>query len=276
MPKCRPRSIVVLLSTLAFIAVFASGCGGARAGLAGSSTMDSVLASGKLRVAYLSNYPPYGTLSTDGTPQGYDVDIARKLADSLGVEAEFVSATNADRVPLLQTNKVDVVIGSFTQTLERAQVVSFSDPYNVAGQVLAVRTGSPVGGINDLAGKTIAVTKGATAGPALQKAVPDATLQSYDSPEQTLLALDSGKSDAAVEDSNFLAYQASKGSPLVIPSSESLVPLEYNAIGVKLGDPVWLTYVNQFVFKLNSTGENKSLYRQWFGFDSPYPLTPAY
>ncbi|MFF1946354.1 transporter substrate-binding domain-containing protein [Rhodococcus qingshengii] len=276
MPKYRQHSIVVLLSTIAFIAVFASGCGGGGSGLVKTSTMDSVLASGKLRVAYLSNYPPYGTLSTDGSPQGYDVDIARKLADSMGVEVEFVSATNADRVPLLQTNKVDAVIGSFTQTLERAQVVSFSDPYNVAGQVLAVRPGSTIKEVGDLAGKTIAVTKGGTAGPSLQKAVPDAVLQSYDSPEQTLLALNSGKSDAAVEDSNFLAYQVSKGGSLVIPSSESLVPLEYNAIGVKLGDPVWLTYVNQFVFKLNSTGENKSLYRQWFGFDSPYPLSPDY
>ena len=78
-----------------------------------------------------------------------------------------------------------------------------------------------------------------------------------------------------IEDNNFLAYQA-KLDPSLTVTNEALVPLEYNAFGVKQGDQVWLNYLNEFLFEINASGENATLYQKWFGDKPRYPLNPQF
>jgi polar amino acid transport system substrate-binding protein len=54
------------------------------------------------------------------------------------------------------------------------------------------------------------------------------------------------------------------------------VPLEYNCIGVRAGDPTWLQWINTWLREFNTSGESKALYRKWFGVDPAYKLTPSY
>ena len=85
-----------------------------------TSTLNKVLESGKLRVAILPDNPGWSTLGTDNDYHCIDADIARLLAESLGVELEFQNTDGAGRVPMIQSDKADVVIACLTATNETA------------------------------------------------------------------------------------------------------------------------------------------------------------
>ncbi len=78
-----------------------------------------------------------------------------------------------------------------------------------------------------------------------------------------------------VEDSNFLNYQA-KLDPSLLVTKDSVVPLEYNAIGVQMGDATWLQWINTWLREFNTSGQADEVYKKWFGIDRVYPLTPSY
>ncbi|MBW8709963.1 MAG: transporter substrate-binding domain-containing protein, partial [Mycobacterium sp.] len=220
-------------------------------------------------------FTPFGFTNQQGQPDGYDVDIANELAKDMGVKLEVVDTTSSNRIPNLQTNKVDVVFCNFTRTLERAKEISFTDPYVVATEGLLVRSGSGITSLESMKGRTVAVVKGSTNADVLRKRGVDVKVAEFDSSQAAVLAVKQGQADAMVEDSNYLQYQAKLNPGLEVVTS-NLVPLEYNGFGVKQGDQVWLDYLNQFLFELNTSGKNLELYRKWFGSDPRFPLRPAF
>ncbi|MGG2479142.1 transporter substrate-binding domain-containing protein, partial [Rhizobium sp. BR5] len=72
------------------------------------------------------DFPPFGSVAADMAPQGYDIDVANLIGEKLGVKVELVPVTSANRVPYLQTNKVDLVISSLGKNPDREKVIDFS------------------------------------------------------------------------------------------------------------------------------------------------------
>jgi polar amino acid transport system substrate-binding protein len=243
--------------------------------VAADSALKHVLTTGTVKVATCLSFTPFGFTNQQGQPDGYDVDIANELAKDMGVKAEIVDTTSSNRIPNLQTNKVDVVFCNFTRTLERAKEISFTDPYVVATEGLLVRTGSGITSLESMKGRTVAVVKGSTNADVLRDRGVDVKVAEFDSSQAAVLAVKQSQADAMVEDSNYLQYQAKLNPGLEVVTS-NLVPLEYNAFGVKQGDEVWRDYLNQFLFDLNTSGKNLELYRKWFGSDPRFPLRPAF
>lgn len=239
------------------------------------SALKTVLQRGTLRVGDCLSFAPFGFYDKQGNPDGYDVDLAKALAKEMGVKLEMVNTTSANRIPNLQTNKVDVVFCNFTRNLERAKEISFTQPYVVASEAMLVRKNSGIHSAKDMGGKTIATVKGSTNGDEVRNLGIDVKIQEYDSSQAAILAVKQGQADAMIEDNNFLAYQASLDPTLTV-TNEALVPLEYNAFGVKQGDQVWVNYLNEFLFEINASGENSKLYQKWFGSKPRYPLNPQY
>lgn len=245
------------------------------AGAAPQSALQTVLQRGTLRVGDCLSFAPFGFYDKDGNPDGYDVDLAKALAKEMGVKLEMVNTTSANRIPNLQTNKVDVVFCNFTRNLERAKEIGFTNPYVVASEAMLVRKSSSIQSAHDMVGKTIATVKGSTNGDEVRNLGIDVKIQEYDSSQAAILAVKQGQADAMIEDNNFLAYQA-KLDPSLTVTNEALVPLEYNAFGVKQGDQVWINYLNEFLFEINASGENARLYEKWFGSKPRYSLNPQY
>ena len=71
---------------------------------------------GTIRIAVPQDFPPFGSVGTDLQPQGYDIDMARYLAKQMKLKLQLVPVTSANRVPYLQTDKVDLVISSLGKT----------------------------------------------------------------------------------------------------------------------------------------------------------------
>ncbi|MFM0036374.1 transporter substrate-binding domain-containing protein [Paraburkholderia strydomiana] len=245
------------------------------AAAAPASTLQAVLQRGTLRVGDCLTFAPFGFYDKDGNPDGYDVDLAKELAKQMGVKLEVVNTTSANRIPNLQTAKVDVVFCNFTRNLERAKVVEFTSPYVVASEAMLVKKSSGIQSAKDMSGRTIATVKGSTNGDEVRSMGIPVKIQEYDSSQAAILAVKQGQADAMIEDNNFLAYQA-KLDPELAVTNEALVPLEYNAFGVRAGDQAWLNYLNLFLFNINASKLNAQLYKKWFGVDPRYPLNPQF
>ena len=275
----RIRSLLavgVSLVAAVSLAACSSSSGGSKAASGGSSsTLQEVIKRGTLNVASCLTFPPFGSLDENNKPQGFDVDVATAMATALGVKVKIVDTTSANRIPNLQTKKVDAVVCNFTTNAERAKQVSFSNPYIVAGEVLLVKKDSNLNTVDDLSGKTVAVTKGSTNGDAVKSGNPKAKIQEYDTSAAAVLAVKQGQADAMVEDSNFLNFQA-KLDPSLLVTKDSVVPLEYNAIGVQMGDATWLQWINTWLREFNTSGQADTVYKKWFGTDRVYPLNPSY
>ena len=110
--------------------------------VAQADRLEDIKSSGVLRVAAFDSNPPFGFVD-EKTRQitGLDVDYAQALAEKLGVKLEIVPTNPANRVPLLTSNKVDLVLANFTITEERATLIDFSIPYFASGQQFLAKKG---------------------------------------------------------------------------------------------------------------------------------------
>jgi polar amino acid transport system substrate-binding protein len=93
-----------------------------------ADTLDDIKKAGKIRIAIDTAIPPFGMTDDKMQPTGSDVDLARLLAKDLGVELEIVTTTGPTRIPMLQTNKADLVVSTLSITPDRAKVIDFSSP----------------------------------------------------------------------------------------------------------------------------------------------------
>lgn len=94
-----------------------------------ADALSDITSRGTIRVAVPQDFPPFGSVGTDMAPQGYDIDVANLIGEKLGVKVELVPVTSANRVPYLQTNKVDLVISSLGKNPDREKVIDFSTAY---------------------------------------------------------------------------------------------------------------------------------------------------
>ena len=94
-----------------------------------ADTLDDIRKAKKIRIAIDLAIPPFGMTDDKMQATGSDVDLARLLARDLGVELEIVTTTGPTRIPMLQTNKTDIVVSTLSITPERAKVIEFSLPY---------------------------------------------------------------------------------------------------------------------------------------------------
>ena len=148
--------------------VLLTGCSSQPAAPAQTET-DTVAASNVLRVGMECNYAPFNwttTTQTDMTVQisgvdyadGYDVQIARKLADDLGMELQIVKLDWDSLILSLQKDQIDAVIAGMTATEERMKQVDFTTPYYVSEEVIIVRKDSDLANIKnvqELSGKKV-------------------------------------------------------------------------------------------------------------------------
>ena len=131
-----------------------------------------IKAAGVVKVATFDANPPFGSVDAKTHKiVGYDVDFAEALAKSLGVKLELVATNPANRIPLLQSGKADLIVADITITPERAQVINFSVPYFVTGQQFLVPAKSP-DKLDEYSKARIGAVKGTTGEQALHQRFP--------------------------------------------------------------------------------------------------------
>lgn len=268
--------IVALASMLALTGCTSGGNAGTpgadgAAKASGNSKLQDVIKNGTLKVGVLPDYPPYSSQDASGKIVGYEPDIAKALADSLGVKLEMVNTDGTSRKPVLDSNRVDVDIDAFTATNERAKAVDFSIPYVASGALPLFRKDNPIKSLDDLKGKKVSVARGSTNDSLMTKRFPDTTVVRFDTIADAVQAVKSGKVDAVMEGFATVRAEAAKDPSLAVLDVEPINPALIS-MGIKQGDQVWLNYLNNFIRNLNSSGDNAALYKKWFNADLPAVL----
>ncbi|MDB2182970.1 ABC transporter substrate-binding protein [Citrobacter farmeri] len=236
-----------------------------------------IKAAGVVKVATFDANPPFGSVDPK-THQivGYDVDFAQALAKSLGVKLELVATNPANRIPLLQSGKADLIVADITITPERAQVIDFSVPYFVTGQQFLVPVSSP-DKLDEYSRARIGAVKGTTGEQALHQRFPQSRVLAYDDIPLAFTALRNGNVQAITQDSTILAGllggAPDKAQFKILPD---LLSKEEIGVGVKKGETALLKAVNDELLRLESSGQASTIYDVWFGPETKNPQPRAF
>ncbi len=243
-----------------------------QASLAGK--LEDINERGMVRIGVSLGGAPMGFYSWRNEPSGYDVDMAHRFAEKLGVDAEYTNVFGDARVSMLVSGQLDVVIANMTATASRAKSVDFSIPYLKSGLRVIAHKDADIIELDDLDGKKIVVGRGSSGEVFIRGRVPGAELVYTDnfSPNAILL-LKQKRVDAAIEDNSLIDYLAKQNPGYVlVPGLFLSGPI---SIGMAQGDPEFVKWVNMFVSEYISSGAYERSYRKWWGEDTTPPELEA-
>lgn len=172
-----------------------------------AAELDEIVERGYLVVAVKDNWRPLGFRDPTGELTGLEVEIARRLAETLLGDANAVElrpVTNSDRFSVLLNEEVDLVIAGVTATDGRSRLVSFSRPYYLDGTAL-ITASATVRELSDLSTETVAVLHGSSAIATVRSSLPQVEMLGVDSYEEALVALETGAAIAFAGDASVLA-----------------------------------------------------------------------
>ncbi len=226
---------------------------------------------GTLRVGVKADAPPFGWKDEFGY-YGFDVDIARALAEELGVEkVEFVTVTSADRLDKVTSSEVDMAIASMTITRSREEKVDFTIPYFQDGQALMVRADSSLASYEDLDGKTVGGVQGSTSVDTIREVQPDCTVKEYPGYNEALAALRAGEVDAITSDMLILqGLKLGAKEPETYRIAGKRFSTEPYGIAVRENQSEFRDALNAGIEGLWKTGRWQRVYEDWFGKNAKY------
>ena len=246
------------ISALAIAAV-CCGCGGnGKTTSEANKSGDSLTAkAGTLTMATNAEFPPYEYKDGE-TIIGIDAEVAKLIADKLGLKLEIADVDFDSIIPGVQTGKYDMGMAGMTVTDERKQKVNFSDSYAKGIQVIIVKEGSDIKSKDDLEGKKIGTQQGTT-GYIYASDTPEnggygeENVIGYASGAVAVEALKSGKVDCVIIDNEPAKAYVAANSGLKILDTE--VTNEDYAICFSKKNPELQKKVNDALNELKASGE---------------------
>ncbi|WP_392564373.1 transporter substrate-binding domain-containing protein [Orbus wheelerorum] len=230
--------------------------------------LDDIEKSGEIKIAVFDSNPPFGYIDeTTRQIVGLDVDYANAIGEALNVDVKLIPTNPANRIPLLNSKKADLIVANFTVTKERGKAVDFSVPYFATGQKFIAKKGllkTP----DDLKKLRIGADKGTVMEITLREQYPTARVISYDDTPFAFSALRSGVVQAITQDDakliGLLANVPAKQREEFEISPFSITK-EYQAVGIAKGETRLKEKVDAALFKLEQNGEAVTIYNRWFG-----------
>jgi len=238
-----------------------------------ADALSDIKDSGVLKVAVPQDFPPFGSVGPDLKPRGYDIDMARYLADEMDVKLELVPVTSANRIPYLQTRKVDLVISSLGKNPEREKAIDFSDAYAPFFLGVFGEKDSEVDSAQGLSEKTIGVTRGSVEDMELSKVAPESTtVKRFEDNNTTLSAFLSGQVEM-IATGNLVTAAIAERNPARVPVS--VLPLKNSPcyVGMRHDSPALKARVNELIAQGIEDGTLNTLSETWF--KAPLPSLDA-
>jgi polar amino acid transport system substrate-binding protein len=243
--------------------------------LARADKLDDIKARGRLLVGTSDTSPPFSSRE-NGKIIGYDVDLAARVAQHLALPMETISILNADRIPSLQQDRVDLVASGITRAENRKKDVGFSLAYLVSPHKVLVRKDSGITTVGQMAGRRLALVKTASVDAELKAAVPTLQIVSYDHYAACFNALRYKGVDGFLADEVLLASFAQKSG---VPQDFTFIP-DYElprtaGFAIKKDEPRFTQFVDQVLLDLEKSGEAEKIFDAWFApAKRPFRIQP--
>jgi len=235
-----------------------------------ADALDNIAKSGVLKVAVPEDYPPFGSVGPDMQPQGYDIDTAAVLAKSMNVKLQLVPVNSANRIPYLQTAKVDLVISSLGKTPDREKVIDFSTAYAPYYQGVFGPADIKVSSPADLTGITVGATRGALEEIALTQMAPNATIKRFEDNNATIAAFLSGQVQL-IAAGNIVAAAINAKNPPRRPEPKFVIKDSPCFVGMNKNESRLQEKVNAAIAQAKADGTFNTMSKKWFG--APLPKT---
>lgn len=224
---------------------------------------------GVLTLGLDDQLPPMGFLDESGKIVGFDIDVAEKVCEKLGVKLE-TQAINWDSKQMeLDTKSIDCIWNGLSWSEDRAEAMNLSVPYLKNHMVLVVPEGTAYKTVDDLAGKTIALQSGSTAQEAYDAESRLSGKTEMVGMENNMLCLidvESGASDAALMDETVANYLIETGGKKLRVMEDFLYEEDY-VIGFRKGETALTDAVNNALSELAAEGTLGEISTKWFGSD---------
>src|ERR1041384_3540633 len=236
-------------------------------------TLDKIKRSGTLTIGTRTGSPPFAYVNKNNEWVGFTIDLVEQLvkpsvekAVGKSIKVEKKESTPPTRIPLLSSNAVDLIAETMTDTPERRQSVDFSLTFFYTGAQFLVKKGSPIKGVNDIAGKRIASQQGSTNAKIIREKYPQAQLREFPDQPAAFQALAQGQVDAYTNDGIQLAGLKAKAPN---PNDWEVVGDFYSdqpyGMAMRKNDADFRNVVNNGLMDGIESGKYFEIYDKWVG-----------
>jgi polar amino acid transport system substrate-binding protein len=243
---------------------------------AAADKLDDVKARGRLIVGVSESSPPFSYRDGDKGVVGYDVDLAARVANRLGGRLEKLSIINAERIPSLKLDKVDLAASGMTRAENRKRDIDFSLAYLVSPHKVLIRKDAGITSVKQMAGRRLALVKSASVDAELKAAVPTLGIVLFDDYSACFTALKERRVDGFLADEVLLLSFAQKSGS---PQDFTMIP-DYDlprtaGFGLKKDEPRFTDFVNRTLLELEASGEAEKIFDAWFApLPRPFTIRP--
>ncbi len=265
------KRITATITTITFLLCFLASTSAYAASnvqkeLAQASTIEKVIRRGKLRVG-MSTFVPWAMQSKTGEWVGFEIDVAKKLAEDMGVEVEFIPTKWDGLIPSLLTGKFDLVIAGMAGTPQRALKINFTQPYDFSGAQVAIH--------KDFEGKikipmdlnnpeyTVISRVGATTTDTAKKLLPKAEKRQFADNGSMVQELLNGNATAVIQSLPEPAQLAAKYPDKLVLLEGTLTKMPI-CMGVRKGDPDTLAFLNNWIVSVRASGFLEEKVNYWW------------
>lgn len=249
----------ILASILTAASLFSVGAAHAQ------NALDHIVKAKTIKIAVPTDYPPYGSVDKNMTPQGLDVEMAQLIGSKLGVKVELVPVTSANRIPYLQTRKADLVISTLGKNAEREKVIDFSAAYAPFFQAVYAAKSLNIKSFADMGGKSVAVTRGAMEDQELAKVAPsNVDFKRFEDNNATIAAFVAGQTQTLAT-SAAVAGDMMQKNPQLGAEYKLLLKDSPCFIGIAKGEDALKAKVNEIVANAKKDGTLDAMAKKWLG-----------
>jgi polar amino acid transport system substrate-binding protein len=262
----KTKKIAALVMTVAVAAGVFAGCSSAPK----ATTVNDIKKAGVLKVGLSDDFPPFEYRDDQNNLIGFDIDLSNKIAEKLGVKAEFVPTEFSGIILALNSDKFDMIVSGLSVTEDRKKEVNFVGPYLMSGQAVIVAADSAITTAADLKGKVVGAQLGSTGEEAARKIEGTAEVRTYDKVTEELQDLIiGGRIDAVVTDKPVGGYYIAKSESVnKYKILSGLLTEEPMGIAVEKDETELTTELQKIYDGLVADGTMTQLSMKWFGYDA--------
>jgi polar amino acid transport system substrate-binding protein len=256
---------IVLIFVVVFSLTASVYAGEAQRKLTAESAIEQIAKRGVIKVG-MDVFVPWAMKDKKGELIGFEIDIAKKLAEDMGVKVEFVPTKWSGIIPALTTGKFDVLIGGMTITTKRNLKINFTRPYYYTEQGLMAHKKKAAGfRVPDFNRPTVTIAArlGSTAAVAAKQKFPKAKIRLFDDEPAAVQELLNGNVHAMVS-AQPLPSSTALEYPKTIFVYDEVMMHEAIGIGVRKGDSDTLNLINNWIEINRNNGWIQGKYKYWF------------
>jgi len=222
-----------------------------------SATPEEIRARGELVVGTEAEFHPFEYRTEDGEYTGFDIDLARLIAEELGVKLRIENMKFAGLIPSLDTGRIDIIMSGMTATDERRKSIAFSAPYFLTGLCLLVNTEraddvTDWKALNDPS-RTVVVKTATTSDTFVRENLPKAKRVTLETENDCALEVATGRADAFIYD-QLSIQRHHEEHPDTTRAHLTPITREPYSIGVRQNDEELRAFLDAFLAKLRTDG----------------------